>query len=92
MIKGCPAPRDADRKGFAVLLTTTGIVPSCMRVLCNGATREMNEQARLAFNTKVIGKLYRGAFITGGLSERDKTKAYDMGCELAERIRSDRSS
>lgn len=85
LVKGCPECRIADRKRRAVILTTAGVVPTWMRVFCNGMTREMASHARGLFNAEIVGRVYAGLIIKRGLTEGDKVKAYAAGKALAEK-------
>ncbi len=85
-VKGCPESRIADKQRIAVLFTTAGVVPTWMRLFCNGSTREMCSHARGIFNAKVVGKLYGGGIFKYGLLERDKKRARAIGQKLAKKI------
>lgn len=90
-VRGCPESRIADRQRHAIFLTTAGVVPTCMRVACNGSTREMGAHARGIFNAKVVGSVYAGSILKRGLSGRDRKKAYETGRALSEAIRTETS-
>ena len=85
-LKGIPVPRFTDRQRFAVTIAAAGTIPAWLRKLCDTATSQMKELAKLAFNAKVVGTLYAGEITFKGLQEKDRLKARRLGQRLVDRI------
>lgn len=86
-LKGLPTSRFTDRRRCAVTLATAGTVPSWLRFLCDTATSQMKETARLSFNARVIGTLYAGEQTFRGLVDSDIRKAGMLGERLVSAIK-----
>ena len=86
-MKGIPVSRFTDRRRFAVTLATAGTIPTWLRFLCDTATGEMKETAKVALNAQVVGTLYAGEITFKGLKESDKIKARKLGEKLVAEIR-----
>lgn len=89
-MKGIPITRFTDRRRFAVTLATAGTIPTWLRILCDTATSEMKETAKLALNAQVVGTLYAGEITFKGLKESDKIKARKLGEKLVAEIRKEK--
>ncbi|MBW2173363.1 MAG: flavodoxin family protein [Deltaproteobacteria bacterium] len=79
-IEGCPEPRTAKKKK-AVILLSTGIVPSELRNHCDDATSLIESNCECCFNAEVVGSLYAGAVESKGLSPY-LDEAFRLGEEL----------
>jgi multimeric flavodoxin WrbA len=86
-MKGVPVSRFTDRQRFAVTLATAGTIPTRLRMLCDVATKQMKEMAKLSFNAEVIETLYAGELTFKGLKDKDVREAREMGRALASKIR-----
>jgi len=84
-VKGFPRSRFTDKRRYAITLATAGGMPSWLRVFCNTATKQMVELSHLAFNARVVGKLYAG-MIRSGMRKRDPLRAYQLGQKLASQL------
>lgn len=79
-ISGCPEPRTA-RKKKAIIILSTGIVPSIFRRFCDDATSLIKSNCDCCFNAKILGTLYAGAVEKKGLNAF-LDKAYKLGAKL----------
>ncbi len=86
-MKGIPVPRFTDRQRFAVTIAAAGTIPAWLRKICDTATGQMKELAKLAFNARVVGTLYAGEITFKGLQEKDRLKARRLGQRLVGRVR-----
>ena len=80
-INGCPQTRTSKKKK-AIIILSTGIVPSFLRRFCDDATTLIKDNCEISYNAKVIGTLYAGAVENKGINPY-LGKAYKLGKKLA---------
>ena len=85
-VTGVPESRIADRKRYAVTITTAGVVPNSWRFIFNGPARAMASMAKSIFNAGIVGRLFAGRLVYRRLSKRERRRAYRLGGRLAAAI------
>jgi len=81
-IKGCPSPR-TDRNKAAIVIMSTGIVPTIMRKFCDDATKFFRGNIPCILNAKITGTLYAGSVgMNNPSSDRFFSKATALGKKL----------
>ncbi len=86
---GWQESRIKDKQRYLVTVTTSGGIPSFMRYMINGSTREMSGLARHNMHAKVVGRIYSGMLFHRGLRDREKKRARNTGRALVETIKAD---
>ena len=59
-VKGCPEPRNPEKKQ-AIAVLGSGIIVPLLRMLCDDATKLIKSTIRDSLNAKLVGTLYAGA-------------------------------
>ena len=82
-----PETRLDDKQRYTVTVTTAGAIPALPGFAFNGAARETSSFAKWDFNSKITGRLFVGLIYLRDLSDRHKSKAYELGTALSHAIR-----
>ena len=82
-----PEARLDDKQRYTVTVTTAGAIPAMLGFIFNGAAREMGSFAKWNFNSKIVGRLFVGLLYLHSLSDRHKSKAYELGTALSDAIK-----
>lgn len=81
--KGIPESRMKDRQKYAMLITTTGVIPSWLKCFFRGPLKEMKELAQEIYNADIVGEIFAGGLSGKKLKKRLLRKSYSMGSKLA---------
>ena len=81
-IKGCPTARTNRRKA-AILIMSTGAVPTWLRRFCDDATKFFKETLPCTLNAKIVGSLYAGAV---GANNPNADRYFNKAVQLGEKL------
>lgn len=85
-LPGCPVPR-SKKKRKAIILLSTGIVPTEFREECDDATSLITSNCECCYNAKVVGSMYAGAVEIQGMDSY-----FDEAYKLGEKLVSEKAS